>query len=235
MPIHLHGNDGDVAPVVILPGDPGRTERIAERLEDVVCYTRYRGLLGFTGRYNGARISVQTTGMGGPSTAIVAEELIQLGATTLIRAGTAGALGEQVQPGDLLVATASIPLDGTTVGLLGGRAYAPAADFAVVRALEAATARAGGRRHIGLALTDDVFYHPSDAYYTPWVEFGALAVEMEASALFTVAAQRGVRAGALLTISNFVGSADWLDPVMMVQAVDTMIGCVLDAAVALSA
>ena len=91
MPIHIIADEGSVAPVVLLPGDPGRAQRIASRLDDAVQYNGNRGLVGFTGAYQGARVSVQTTMMGAPSTAIVAEELIQLGARTLIRVGTAGA------------------------------------------------------------------------------------------------------------------------------------------------
>src|SRR5687768_15781817 len=129
MPLHIHAEPADIAPVVLLPGDPARAERVAERLDGVACYTRHRGLLGFTGTYDGARVSVQTTMMGTPSTAIVAEELIQLGARVLIRIGTSGGLGEGVAPGDLVIATASTPLDGTTAAYLDGRPYAPAASF----------------------------------------------------------------------------------------------------------
>ena len=234
MPIHIHANDGDVAPVVLLPGDPGRAERIAERLEGAVCYNRNRGLLGFTGLHRGARLSVQTTMMGAPTTAIVAEELVQLGAGTLIRIGTAGALGEGVDPGDLLVATASSPLDGTTAGYLEGRPYAPAASFAVVRALVAAAEVLQITPHVGAIVTDDVFYHPDADRLGAWAAFGGLAVEMEASALFTVAARHGLRAGALLTVSNFVGAAVWLEPAELQRAVDRMIDVALAAAVNLS-
>jgi len=234
LPIHIHADDGAVAPTVLLPGDPGRAERIAARLEGAVCYNRNRGLLGFTGTYRGTLLSVQTTMMGAPTTAIVAEELIQLGATTLIRVGTAGALGDGVDPGDLLVVTASTPLDGTTAGYLEGRPYAPAASFAVVRALVAAAEAQTVTLHVGPILTDDVFYHPDADRLGAWAAFGALAVEMEASALFTVAARHGLRAGALLAISNFVGAAVWLDPADLQRAVDRMIAVAMDAAVNLS-
>ena len=234
MPIHIHARDGDVAPVVLLPGDPGRAERIAARLEGAVCYNRNRALLGFTGMHGGTRVSVQTTMMGTPSTAIVAEELVQLGARTLIRVGTAGALGAQVNPGDLVVVTASSPLDATTAAYLEGRPFAPAASFAVVRALVAAAEARSIQHHVGPIVTDDVFYHPDERRLRTWAEHGALAVEMEASALFTVAARHGLGAGALLTVSNFVGAAVWLDPATLSRAVDRMIDVALDAAVAVS-
>lgn len=234
MPIHILATDADLAPTVLLPGDPGRAERIAARLEGAVCFNRNRGLLGFTGTHQGVRVSVQTTMMGAPSTAIVAEELVQLGVRTLIRTGTAGALGADISPGDLLVATASTPLDGTTAGYLDGRAYAPAASLPVVRALVTAAEARGLPIHAGPVVTDDVFYHPDADRLRALAAFGALAVEMEASALFTVAARHGIQAGAVLAVSNFVGAAgDWLDRDALDRAVDRMIDVALDAAVAL--
>jgi purine-nucleoside phosphorylase len=235
MPIHIHAEEGSVAPIVLLPGDPARAERIAARLDGAVQYNQNRGLLGFTGRYQGVGVSVQTTMMGAPSTAIVAEELIQLGARTLIRVGTAGALGAGVNPGDLLVATASTPLDGTTAGYLEGRPYAPAAAYAVVGALMMAAETHGAVPHVGPIITDDVFYHPDADRLAAWTAFGALAVEMEASALFTVAARSNLSAGAILTISNFVGAAAWLDPDDLRRSVDLAITIALDAAVRLAA
>jgi len=235
VPLHIHAVETDIAPVVLLPGDPQRAERIAARLEAAVCYNRNRGLLGFTGLHNGVRVSVQTSMMGAPSTAIVAEELVQLGVRTLIRTGTAGALGDRVTPGDLLVATASTPLDGTTAAYLDGRPYAPTASFGVVHALVAAAEARGMNAVAGPLVTDDVFYHPDAERLQAWADFGALAVEMETSALFTVAARHRVDAGAIVTVSNFVGAAgDWLGPEALTAAVDRMILVALDAAAALA-
>ena len=233
MPVHVLAADSDVAPVVLLPGDPGRAERIAARLEGAVCYNRNRGLLGFTGGYRGARVSVQTTMMGAPSTAIVAEELVQLGARTLIRVGTSGALGADVRPGDLIVATASTPLDGTTAAYLAGRPHAPAATFAVIRALVDGAEARGLSCHVGPIVTDDVFYHPDANRMAHWAAFGVLAVEMEASALFTVAARHRIQAGCILTVSNVVDGA-WLSPEELQRVVDGMIDVALDAAADLS-
>jgi len=233
MPVHLHATAADLAPVVLLPGDPARAERVAARLSGAVCYNRNRGLLGFTGTYRGTRVSVQTTMMGAASTAIVAEELVQLGARTLIRIGTAGALGDGIEPGALLIATASTPLDGTTAGYLEGRPYAPVASFAVIRALVQAAEAAHLPYACGPIVTDDVFYHPDERRLGHWSAFGALAVEMEASALFTVAARHRIQAGTILTISNFVGAAAWLSPEELQPAVDAMIGIALEAALEL--
>ncbi len=205
MPVHLRAEPGDVAAVVLLPGDPGRARRAAMLLDDVRCYNENRGLLGFTGRAGGMPISVQTTGMGGPSAAIVAEELLMLGARVLIRVGTAGGAAERVRAGDLVVATASVPLDGTTRAYLGGDPYAPAADHAVVRALADACAAAGARHHVGLIATGDALYAEDAAAVTTWAARGVLAFEMEASALFTVAALRGAWAGCVVLATNAAG------------------------------
>src|SRR3970282_1774406 len=107
MPIHIRAQPGDVAPIVLLPGDPGRATRVAERLDGARCYNEYRGLLGYTGTYKGTALSVQTTGMGAPDAALVVEELALLGARTVVRIGTCGGAGADVRPTDLIVATAA--------------------------------------------------------------------------------------------------------------------------------
>src|SRR5690606_6364487 len=157
--LHVRAEPGSVAPVVLLPGDPDRATLIAETLPDAPrLYNEHRHLLGYTGGYGGVEVSVQSTGMGCPSMAIVVEELIRLGARRLVRIGTCGAIAPQVSPGDLVVATASVPNDGTTRQYLGDVPYAPAADFAVVQALRAAAERTGRPTHTGLIQTDDAFY-----------------------------------------------------------------------------
>lgn len=230
MPLHLLAEPGDLAPVVFLPGDPGRAERIAARLTDARAYSRNRGLLGFTGAIDGTPISVQTTGMGAPSTAIVAEELIQLGAQVLVRVGTCGGVAATARPGDLIVATASCPLDGTTAALVRGAPYAPAASFAVTRCLVAAAEARGLPIHTGLIATDDAFYNPEPDHESVWAARGVLAFEMEASALFTVAAIRGIHAGCLLAVSNTSGALDWLGGDGREAATDRMIDVALAAA-----
>jgi purine-nucleoside phosphorylase len=248
-PLHIHAEQGDVAPVVLLPGDPGRAERIAARLDSAVCYSRNRGLLGFTGNLpapafppshpsppsSPIRLSIQTTGMGAPSTAIISEELLELGARVLVRVGTSGGARQTVRPGDLIVATASVPLDGTTAAYVGGAPYAPAASFAVARALADAADRSGATCHAGLVATDDAFYHPDPVHFSTWAARGVLAFEMEASALFTVCAIKGAHAGCLLTVSNTVGALDWLTDDDREAAIDRMIAVALDAIPALTA
>lgn len=234
MPLHLRAEPGEVAPVVLMPGDPGRAELVASRLDDSRCYTRNRGLLGFTGSWNGTPVSVQTTGMGAPSAAIVAEELVQLGARVLVRIGTAGGVAA-VRPGDLVVATAAVPLDGTTRTYMDQGPSAPAATFGVTAALADAARRSGNPYHTGIVMTDDVFYHPNPDHGRIWSARGVLAVEMEASAIFTVAALRGVAAGCLLLVSNTLFGDDWSTGVTHQQAVEQMIDVALAALPALSA
>jgi purine-nucleoside phosphorylase len=234
MPLHIHASPADIAPVVFLPGDPGRAERIAGRLAGTTCYTRFRGLLGFTGEAGGVRVSVQTTGMGAPSASIIAEELIQLGAKVLVRVGTAGGVGESVRPGDLVIATASCPLDGATRAYLDGEPYAPAAAFTVTRALVDAAAALGYPPHTGLIATEDAFYHPEPGHAEKWAARGVLAFEMEASALFTIAALRRAAAGCLLTVSNTSKALDWLGGDTLDDAIGRMIAVALAAAPALA-
>jgi len=201
--IHLHAEPGDYAPLVLLPGDPNRATLVAARfdggLEAARLVNSNRGMLGYTGTVNGRPVSVQSTGMGAPSIGIVVEELLRLGARQLIRIGTTGALRADVALGELVIATASSPTDGATQTMMGGKPYAPAADFALVHALVHAAERLGVPFRVGPIATIDVFshYHPDPQYVKPWRDAGTLAVEMEASVLFYLAAARGVQAACL--------------------------------------
>lgn len=238
--IHLHAEPGDYAPLVLLPGDPNRATLVAERFDGGLAAARLvnsnRGMLGYTGTIKGRPVSVQTTGMGGPSIAIVVEELLRLGARQLIRIGTSGALQPQVALGDLVIATAASPTDGTTQSFLGGKAYAPAADFALVHALAHAATSLGVPHHVGPIATLDIFshYHPDPNYVRPWRVAGALAVEMEASVLFYLATTRSVQAACLGVVVD-VDTGDenqehtYLSPEELHTAVERMIDVALAA------
>lgn len=233
VPIHIRAQPGDVAPIVLLPGDPARATRVAERLDDARCYNQYRGLLGYTGSYKGTAVSVQTTGMGAPSAAIVVEELALLGARVVIRIGTGGGTRDDIQASDLIVATSACAFDGTTRQYMG-EGYEPQAADRVVRALVDAAEAAVARYHVGPVATEDALYAVTEQTREELAARGVLAQEMEASAIFTVAALRGLDAGCLLTVSNAAGQHERLRDDELLPAIDRMITVALEAAVALA-
>ena len=237
--IHLRAEEGDYAPLVLLPGDPNRARRISERFDEGSArpVNEHRGLLGFTGTYRGTPVSVQTSGMGTPSLSIVVEELLRLGARRLIRVGTCGGIAKGLATGDLVIATAACPTDGATATYLHGEPYAPAADFALTRALVDAAAEAGIAATTGLIASVDVFYNTDDDYAQRWRDRGVLAFEMEASALFFLAARAGVQAACALTVSDVLGDdvtteESYLPLDELDRAIDRMIDVALDAGTA---
>ena len=205
-PIHIRAN-ADVAERVLLPGDPGRALRLAQHLlaAPMQVLNTNRGLWGYTGTAaDGAPLTIQSTGIGGPSTAIVAEELITLGARRLVRVGTCGALADGLAFGDLLVAGWALCVDGTSQALGGsGRAEADAE-------LTAALERAAGATAVTIA-SADLFYDPDAERAGRWAADGAAAIEMEASTLFTVARLRGVAAGCIVTVSDVIAEGSRID------------------------
>ena len=235
-PIHVRAEPGEFAESVLLPGDPLRAKYIAENFfEDARLVTEERGMLGYTGTYKGEPVSVQATGMGCPSASIVAEEVIQLGAKNLLRVGTCGGYAEDLRLGDLIVATSATPNDGTVSSLTRGVPYAPAAHFDVVHAAYHAGEGAGRRTFVGPIVSSDLFYDPVEAPAKLWGDLGVLAVEMEASAIFTIAAMRGVRAGCLLTVSDTIGAETVrISDEELRGAVDNMMKLALDTLNALN-
>ena len=235
-PVHVRAEPGEFAESVLLPGDPLRAQYIAENFfEDARLVTKERGMLGYTGTYKGEPVSVQATGMGCPSASIVTEELIQLGAKNLLRVGTCGGYHRDLQLGNLIVATAATPQDGTVSSLTQGVPYAPAAHFDVVHAAHHAAENAGRRTFVGPIVSSDLFYDPEDEPATLWGNLGTLAVEMEAAAIFTIAAMRGVRAGCLLTVSDTIGAeVVRIGDEELRDAVDNMMALALDTLNALN-
>src|SRR5215217_8191268 len=235
-PIHVRAEPGDFAESVLLPGDPMRAKYIAENFfEDAKLVTEERGMLGYTGTYKGEQVSVQATGMGCPSASIVAEEVIQLGAKNLLRVGTCGGYSEELRLGDLIVATSATPNDGTVSSLTRGVPYAPAAHFDIVHAAYHAAESAGRRTFVGPIVSSDLSYGPAAEPARRWGGLGVLAVEREASAIFTLAAMRGVRAGCLLTVSDT--SSEEIVRISdeeLRNAVDNMMALALDTLYALN-
>jgi len=247
--IHLRAEPGDYARLVLMPGDPGRATMIAGLfdggLDGARLVNQHRSLLGYTGTYHGVPVSVQTSGMGTPSFSIVMEELLNLGVTRFIRAGTCGGIGRGLRTGDLVIATAAAPVDGATRTYLHGDPYAPAADFDVTRALVDAAAARSVKAVVGPVASVDVFYNTDDDYVTKWKSRGIVAFEMEAAALFYLAARaqgsgKDVKAGCILTVSDtlepaddFVG-ADYMSLDDLEAATRRMIEIALDAGTALA-
>ncbi|HZC19981.1 MAG TPA: purine-nucleoside phosphorylase [Rubrobacteraceae bacterium] len=232
-PIHVRANPGDFAESVLLPGDPRRAQYVAENFfENTKLVSEERGLLGYTGTYKGRDVSVQTTGMGCPSAAIVTEELIQLGARNLLRVGTCGGYHPAMDLGDLVIATTATAADSTVSSLTRGVPYAPAAHFDLVHAaFHAAEACHFGRRpFLGPIVSADLFYDPEEKPQKLWHSLGVLAVEMEAAAIFTISAMRETRAGCLLTVSNTIGQDNvaWIEESALKGAVDGMMELALE-------
>lgn len=235
-PVHVRAEPGDFAESVLLPGDPRRATYIAENFfENTRLVTSERGMLGYTGTYAGDPVSVQTTGMGCPSAAIVTDELLQLGVKNLLRVGTCGGYHPEMKFGDLVIATAATPQDGTVSSITQGVPYAPAAHFDLVHAAYHAAKESGRRPFLGPIVSADLFYDPEENPQGLWHSLGVLAVEMEASVIFTLAAKRGARAGCLLTVSDAIGAdkVERIEDSALKGAVDDMVVLALEALKAL--
>jgi DeoD family purine-nucleoside phosphorylase len=205
VPIHLRAEPGDYADACLLPGDPVRARYIAETyLDDAKEVNAERGLLGYTGAFEGKPVSVQATGMGCPTAAIVMEELIQLGVRRFLRVGTCGGLQTDLSLGDLIVALTAVAADGTARHYVGGEPHCPTADWELVHGAFHAAKELGQAIRLGPIASSDTFYDPDEGRHERWSSRGVLAVEMEAAVLFTIAALRRVHAGCLLTVSDIV-------------------------------
>jgi len=205
MPIHIRAQPGEYAEACLLPGDPLRAKYIAETyLDSPVQRNSERGLLGFTGTWEGKPVSVQGTGMGCPGATIVFEELVQLGVKKLLRVGTCGGLQPRHALGDLIVALTAVPADSTAMHLVGNEPHCPTASWEIIHGAVHAAKELGQPLHVGPIVSSDLFYNSDEGQIGRWAKRGVLAVEMEAAALFTVGALREVDTGCLLTVSDIV-------------------------------
>ena len=241
---HIRCDVGDVGEYVLLPGDPGRVPVIAEHLDGARHIASSREYTTYTGTLGGTPVTVTSTGIGGPSTAIAIEELVQLGARTFIRVGTCGAMQPDAHVGDLIVATGAVRDEGTT------RQYAPVehpavADADVVRALRDAAAARGFRQHAGVVHTTDSFYAQHEpermaiaaelnARHAALRSLGVLCSEMETATVFVVAGSvLGRRAGSVLAVAGNRSGGEHLDSPAMIarrdQAVQDAITTAIDA------
>jgi DeoD family purine-nucleoside phosphorylase len=210
VPIHVRAETGDYAEACLLPGDPLRAKYVAETfLENAEQRNWERGMLGYTGSFRGRPVSVQATGMGCPSAAIVIEELVQLGVKRFLRIGTCGGLQPDLRLGDLIVAVSAVAADATAQHLVG-EPHAPTADWELVHGAVHAAKELGRPVRVGPIVSSDLFYNPDEGQYERWSDRGILAVEMEAAVLFTLGALRKVKAGCLLTVSDVVVEGEFV-------------------------
>ncbi len=232
MPIHLRAEANDYAPNVLCPGDPRRATYIAETFFDpgYRCVNEERGLLGFTGTFEGAPISVQTTGMGSPSCGIVFEELVMLGAKRLIRVGTCGGLKDGMQMGDTVIGLSATADDPARCGW---RRWIPThlpRHSSWPRQQPRLSREQGTTIHVGPIVTSGVFYDPDPGTFARWKRVGHVGVEMEAAMMYTIAAIHGLEALALMTVSDLLdesGDTTRISDEELKRGVDAMmrIGC----------
>ena len=210
MSVHIAAKNGEIADTVLLPGDPKRAKWIAENfLENAVCYTDIRGMLGFTGTYKGKRISVQGTGMGIPSMSIYITELMKdYGVKTLIRVGSAGSYQEEVKIRDIVVALSTSTDSNINNRRFKGASFAPTVNFDLLSKVLKTTEEKNIKIKAGNILTSDEFYNDDPSYFKKWAEFGVLAVEMETAALYTLASKYKAKALSILTISDSLVSPE---------------------------
>jgi purine-nucleoside phosphorylase len=235
MSVHIGAQPGDIAERVLLPGDPMRAKWIAETfLKDPVCYTQVRGMLGFTGTWQGVPVSVQGSGMGMPSASIYTHELInEYGAQSLIRIGSCGALAEDLNLGDVIAAIGSATDSNMNrVRFDGLIDYAPVADFSLLRTAADVADRRGVALRVGPILAADAFYTDRPDLYDTLADYGVLAVEMESAAIYTIAARYGAKALTILTVSDHIKRGDKMDAAQREQGFSDMVQIGLDTAIA---
>lgn len=200
---HIAAQPSDISETVLLPGDPLRAKGIADKFfKDITCYNEVRGMFGFTGTYKGHQVSVQGTGMGLPSTSIYVHELIELGATKLIRVGTCGAYQPNIKIGDVILAMTASTDSAINQHTFDYKDFAPPASYNLLRRAADYADEQNLKIHVGNILSSDSFYNSDPEHWKKWAEYGVLGVEMESSAIYTLAAKHGVEALSILTVSD---------------------------------
>jgi purine-nucleoside phosphorylase len=236
MSTHISAAPGEVAPYVLMPGDPLRARWIAENfLEGATCYSQVRGMLGYTGTFRGERVSVQGSGMGLPSLSIYAHELFsEYDVQTIVRVGSCGALDADLRVRDIVLASGACTDSSMNRIRFEGLDYAPVADFGLLRAAyDAAMAKAlPVQTKVGLIFSTDSFYSARPDLTSRMAEYGVLAVEMEASALYTLAARFGRRALAACTVSDHILTGDETTSLEREQTFGHMVEIALEAMLA---
>ncbi len=236
MPIHIRAEAADYAPAVLVPGDPRRAEYIADTFFDpgFRLVNEERGELGFTGTFQGKPISVQSVGMGCASAGIYYNELIQLGATRIIRVGTAGGLAPGLQLADTIVAISATADDPVVAQMTQGEAHSPTASWSLVEKAIIRGRELGGRLHVGPIVSAGLFYDPRTGIMQRWADRGHLAVEMEAAMLYTLGALHKIETLCVCTISDLITdeqNAVRISDEDMKIGVDRMMQIAIDVAV----
>lgn len=229
---HINPKGAEIAETILLPGDPLRAKFIADTfLEDVVQFNEVRNILGFTGTYQGHRVSVMGTGMGMPSIGIYSWELIHnYGVKNLIRVGSIGALQEDIDLHDVIVASAaSTDSNFLSQYNLPGQ-YSPTASWKLLKALVDEAEKQNAHIHVGNVLSSDVFYNFDQAVNDRWAHMGVLGVEMESAALYATAAEAGVNALGLFTVSDNIAADTHLSAAERQTAFHTMMKLALPLA-----
>lgn len=231
---HISGGPGDFAEAILLPGDPLRATFIADHmLEDARQVTGVRNMLGYTGFYQGMAVSVMGTGMGIPSASIYATELItEYGVKRLVRVGSCGAFSPHVAVRDIVVALGACTDSGVNRARYHGWDFAATADFGLVRAAVDVADAAGIPVRVGNVHSSDSFYNPVENAFDIMENMGVLAVEMEAAGLYGVAAERGARALAILTVSDHIRTGEATTSDEREKTFGDMVKVALDALVA---
>ncbi|NBE85248.1 purine-nucleoside phosphorylase [Micromonospora rubida] len=235
MSTHIGAKPGEIAERVLMPGDPLRAKWIAETyLEGARCYSTVRGMLGFTGRWNGVEVSVQGSGMGMPSASIYAHELVNdYGVKSLIRVGSCGALSEDLRLRDVVAAIGSSTDSNMNRMRFDGLIdYAPVADFGLLRTSVEVAERRGVAMRVGPVLAADAFYTDRPDLSDRLADYGVLAVEMESAALYTIAARFKARALTILTVSDHIKTGEKTTSEEREQTFSQMVEIGLDTIIA---
>lgn len=234
MTTHIGAKPGDIADKILLPGDPLRAKYIAENfLEDATCYNEVRGMYGYTGTYKGERISVQGTGMGVPSISIYANELMEsYGVQKLIRVGSCGALQNDVKVRDVILASTSTTDSQMNRMVFGGIDFAPTADFNLLKNAYDAGTEKGLKLRVGNVFTSDSFYRDQAMdLFNLLAKYNVLAVEMETTALYTLAAKYNRQALSVLTVSDHILTGEETTAEERQTTFNEMIEVALEAAI----
>ncbi|MCW1934757.1 purine-nucleoside phosphorylase [Pararhodobacter zhoushanensis] len=232
MTVHIGAKPGQIAPTVLMPGDPYRARWAAETfLDNPVLVNEVRGMLGFTGTWRGNPVTIHGSGMGMPSMSIYANELIsEYGAKTLIRIGSAGAMQESIKLRDVVLAQTATSLSTPSRGFFREINFAPCADFGLLAAAHKAAADKGVTTHVGNIYSSDVFYDDRKDLNKIMTDHGVLCVEMEAAELYNLCARHGVRGLAVLTISDHLITQEALPSADRERSFGDMVEIALGAA-----